>query len=208
MTAVLNSAGSGSHSGQPREPLNTGALGCSFFWYGASMDIRVRVGDLQLNFPSPTQRVAADMREAMATGGRLVTRQAEVLERGRFAVLDFEELPGGPGANGPFGGTLTTLVRRVCGISTTEQAQRHFLAENDGDVKRAFEETPGAITTTDMDVFALVTFNLGEAGWAPGNSFHYLLLKHRGGSILFEPTHYLLFDWARFTIQPYLQLTA
>jgi hypothetical protein len=164
------------------------------------MEIVLDLGTLVVRLPTPKQLVASGVKEALEAGGRSLLRATTATCSDAFAILDFEELPGGVVTNGPFGGHRVTLVRWLRGISSVEEAKVHFFAEHENSVSAAFRETPTAISTDEFDDFLLLQFDLGEAGWAPGNTWHYLLLKKLGGAIAMAPTHYLEFDWSKFAV--------
>ncbi len=163
--------------------------------------IKLPLGDLVVTLPEPEQVVGSH--DEVSTGqGRLVTRRPVVSVRSNVATLAFEAVAGGPAVNGSFGEANTTTARMLPEISTIQLAKNHFFGERSAKVGKAFKENSDSVTTKEFPDLVVVKFNFAAAGWEPGNSVEYAVLRDRSGAVLFDPTHYMDFDWSRLQIEP------
>jgi len=118
----------------------------------------------------------------------------------RLDILDFAELPGGWKKNGPFGGKLEVRVNALKGIKTVDDVVTHFLLLEGPieDLKKRTNETYSGVSIQEVKIGSIVTIDLGQLGWTPGNTYVYALIKNKDKVVTtlhFSPTYFLDFAW-------------
>lgn len=146
---------------------------------------------LTIRMNSPTHRVAP---RAQPLGFTQVERPPRVISAPHYASLQFEPLHHALDEENGKAGPLVTLVRRLRGVSTVDHALA-FLASETG---VALEAKDALTETVPMGLVA--TFDLAAAGWAPGNTYTFVLSEKPRQTLFFAPTHWLKFDWASMTV--------
>ena len=151
------------------------------------------VDHLRVRMTSPTHRVAPKHQPLEFTE---VERPPKVSSNLEFATLTFEPLHHDSSQANGKGGPLVTSVRRVRGVGSVNEALAFFKLET------GVALTQEQVTLIDTQLGVVLTIDLALAGWAPGNTFVFLLPAHKPRMALyFAPTHWLKFDWALLTVE-------
>jgi hypothetical protein len=151
-----------------------------------------------VSFPVPTHRIAHSIREFDANQAREIQRVPDVRSDPHLAArLVFEALPDEWLEENGKSGELVTCVRYLRGVSTVDQARMHFRLETGISTE---EWDSKSCVVTSFPVGTVLTIDLGEAGWIPGQTFVYVILSTQKGALYLEPTHWLKFDWGQLEI--------
>ncbi len=143
------------------------------------------VDHLKIRMRSPTLRVAPKHQPLDFTE---VMRPPKVHSSPEVATLTFE-------AAGK-GGQLVTSVRRVRGVRTADDALAFFRLETG----ITLEQTQ--VSLYEVPTGTVLTIDLAEAGWAPGNTYAFLLPGNKPRmAMYFSPTHWLELDWASLSVE-------
>ncbi len=152
---------------------------------------RFECDHLSIRMNSPTHRVAP---RAQPLSFTQVERPPQVTSAPGHASLQFEPLHHSLNEENGKAGPLVTLVRRLRGVSSLDAALA-FLAAETG-VK--LEASDAQLETVQTGLAA--TFDLVAAGWAPGNTYTFVISEKPRQTLFFSPTHWLKFDWASLTV--------
>jgi hypothetical protein len=102
----------------------------------------------------------------------------------------------------PFGGELEIRVTSLKGIKTVDDAVTHFMLANGvhEELQKSSNGTYTGVSIEEVPIGSVITIDLGELGWAPGNTYVYILVKEKGKVVTtlnFSPTYFLKFPWEK-----------
>lgn len=144
--------------------------------------------------PPPTHEVGSAS-ELFRGAGRRVTRYPRIVALADEVLLEFPALTTGELERHGRQGQIRTTIRWMPELHTEQYARDHIAT------KHALELDEHGVAITETGPFRVLVLDLAEQGWAPGDEWVYLWPGDPAlGALLFDPTHWLRYDWSRMRI--------